>query len=50
MLKCSLKGEALLWLENIGIILLTDEAKCYEQTAAELRKAFPALKDKSALR
>lgn len=50
MLKCLLKGETRLWIENIGNFSVGDDTISYEQTVAKLQKAFYSIKDKSPLR
>lgn len=40
LLKCPIKGDALLWLENIGRFLVNDDAKRYHLTVAEFKKYF----------
>lgn len=45
----SLKADALLWLDNIGKFLISDEAQHYQQSLIELKKASPAIRDKSVL-
>lgn len=46
VLKCLLKEQALLWLDNTGKFLVILDTTRYEQTLIELQKAFPSGKDK----
>lgn len=49
LLKCSLKGDTILLLENTGSIFVSNQSKRYKQRIAGLKEAFPTVRDKSVL-
>lgn len=50
VLKCSVKSEALLLLENTGKCLDSDDTKRYGQILLQLQNAFTSAKEKISLR